>query len=123
MNQSQIEQTARVCHEANRAFCESIGDQSQKPWVEAADWQRDSAVKGVSFALDHPNAGPSAQHDAWFRDKIAQGWVYGDVKDSEKKTHPCLVPYDLLPTDQKIKDHLFQAIVQAFVRGTTLESA
>lgn len=110
-----IGQVAMICHETNRAYCASIGDNSQKPWSEAEQWQRDSAVKGVQFKLDHPGAAPSAQHDAWTADKVADGWAFGPVKDAALKTHPCLVPYDALPVEQRLKDYLFVAIVDAFV--------
>jgi hypothetical protein len=108
---------ARVCHAANKALCESFGDLSQKPWAEAEDWQRDSAVKGVEFALANPDAGDSAQHDAWMADKVAAGWVYGEVKDPAAKTHPCIVPFDQLPPEQKAKDAIFRAIVRAMAEG------
>lgn len=32
--------------------------------------------------------------------KIADGWKYGEAKDPEAKTHPCLVPFDKLPEFQ-----------------------
>jgi hypothetical protein len=110
MNNDQI---ARICHEANNGLCEAHGDHSQKTWEEAAQWQRDSAVKGVEFARANPDAPASAQHDAWSRDKIADGWTYGSAKDAEKKTHPCLVPFYDLPEFQRAKDVLFGAIVKA----------
>jgi len=47
-----VEQVARVAHEANRAYCESIGDTSQVRWEDAPQWQRDSALKGVQFHAD-----------------------------------------------------------------------
>lgn len=106
-----IENIARVCHEANRALCETQGDTSQKPWGEAEDWQRESTIKGVQFAIDNPEAPASAQHDAWSADKLADGWQYGAVKDPVAKTHPCLVPYSQLPVEQQAKDHLFRGIV------------
>ncbi len=106
-----IEAIARVCHEANRAWCEANGDHSQRPWDEAEQWQRDSAITGVRFALDNPDAPASAQHDAWSRDKIADGWTYGLVKDAAAKTHPCLVPFEQLPEQQQAKDRLFKAVV------------
>ncbi len=112
-----ISRIAQVCHAANLAYCESIGDTSQKPWGEAAEWQRDSAIKGVEFKFANPDAAPSAQHDAWTADKLAEGWVYGEVKDPAAKTHPCLVPYEQLPVEQRIKDYLFVAIVQAFQKA------
>lgn len=106
---------AQVCHEANRAICEAAGDHSQRSWDEAEEWQRDSAIKGVYFALDNPTAPASAQHDAWASDKVAAGWTFGIVKDAEAKTHPCLVPYDQLPFEQQAKDYVFKAIVGRFV--------
>lgn len=50
-------------------------------------------------------------------EKIKDGWVYGDVKDPELKTHPCLVPYNELPVEQKTKDTLFINIVHAVVKA------
>lgn len=109
-----IEQIAMVCHETNRAYCASIGDLSQRPWPEAEEWQRESARKGVVFAIANPLAPESAQHDAWLADKIAAGWTYGPEKNPGKKTHPCCVPYNELPAEQRTKDFLFRAVVQAF---------
>lgn len=106
-----VEDTARICHEVNRALCIAAGDHSQVEWASAAEWQRESAIKGVRFALDNPDATPEHQHDAWSADKLAAGWVYGSVKDAEAKTHPCLVPYADLPFEQRVKDHAFRAIV------------
>lgn len=110
---SLIESIAIACHQANKAWCEVNGDMTQKDWAEAEDWQRESAIKGVEFALANPDAPASAQHDAWSADKVANGWVYGKVKDAEKKTHPCLVPFEQLPEFQQKKDRLFKAIVEA----------
>lgn len=109
-----ITQVAEICHETNAAYCRSVGDDSQKSWAEAADWQRDSAIKGVRFALANPTAPASSQHDAWLRDKEADGWKYGPVKDAVKKEHPCCVPYGDLPREQKTKDYLFKGVVAAF---------
>lgn len=36
--------------------------------------------------------------------KQEAGWTYGAVKDTEKKTTPCLVPYDELPESEKEYD-------------------
>ena len=41
------------------------------------------------------------------------GWNYGQVKDAEKKTDPSIVAYEALPENQKIKDHLFVAVVNS----------
>lgn len=112
-----IEQVARICHEVNKAYCESIGDYSQKSWEAAKEWQRDSARKGVEFSIANPAAPASAQHDAWLRDKEKAGWKFGVVKDPEKKEHPCIVSYDALPIEQRLKDHLFKSVVRAFIEA------
>lgn len=111
------EQIARVCHETNRAYCESIRDSTQKPWDQAEPWQRESAIKGVAFALANPDAPASAQHDAWLADKEREGWKFGPIKDAAIKEHPCMVPYGELPLEQRLKDHLFKAVVRAFVEA------
>lgn len=107
------EAIAGVCHEANRAWCEANGDNSQARWEDAPEWQRVSAIKGVAFAVASPDAPASSQHDAWLADKKAAGWKYGPVKDADKKEHPCCVPYEELPEVQRKKDALFKAIVGA----------
>ena len=63
--------------------------------------------------LDNPDAPPSASHESWLAVKEADGWKYGEVKDPENKEHPCFVPYEQLPEEQKAKDHLFKAVVEA----------
>src|SRR5215217_8043745 len=112
---------ARLCHEANRAYCLALGDTSQLPWDEAQPWQRDSAVKGVEFILGNPEASPAASHESWLEEKRATGWKYGPVKDTEAKTHPCFVPYDELPIEQRAKDYIFGAIVRAYPVATMTE--
>lgn len=108
-----IEQIAEVAHETNRVYCQTIRDYSQIPWNGAPQWQKDSSIKGVKFQIDNPDAGQSAQHEKWLKDKFDDGWKYGEVKDPEKKEHPCCVPYDKLPFEQKVKDALFVGIVRA----------
>jgi hypothetical protein len=77
-----------------------------------------SAIKGVEFTRTHPDAPASASHDSWLEEKRATGWRYGPVKDPEKKEHPCFVPYEQLPVEQRRKDHLFQAVVRALSSST-----
>ena len=43
-------------------------------------------------------------HENWSLGRINEGWVYGEHRDDEKKTHPCLVPYDQLPDSEKEYD-------------------
>lgn len=104
---------AMVAHTINKAYCEALGDMSQKSWDEAEDILKDSVITGVGFALANPNITPEESHASWLAYKEEEGWKYGKVKDVEKKLHPCMVPYDELPADHKMKDTLFLACVSA----------
>lgn len=108
-----IEDIAKVCHEANRAYCETLGDFSQVTWEHAPKWQRESAIDGVQKKIANPDMTPEMQHEAWMDRKKAEGWKYGPVKSENVKEHPCMVPYCELPGEQRVKDYLFGAIVSA----------
>lgn len=108
---------ARTCHEVNRAYCQAIGDNSQVPWEQAPEWQKKSAINGVLFHKNNPNAGPEHSHNSWLAEKEATGWKYGPVKDEEKKEHPCFVPYSELPKEQQAKDYIFRAIAHELLNN------
>lgn len=108
-----IEDIAKVCHEANRAYCAALGDVSQPAWDDAPKWQRKSAVAGVEFHLANPDASPSASHESWLAEKERDGWKYGPVKNPDAKEHPCFMPFSALPIEQQAKDVLFKSVVDA----------
>jgi len=66
--------------------------------------QLTSLLDGIRFRDEHPDNTPEQNHDNWMRMKIEQGWVYGEIKDFDKKTHPDLVPFDELPEVEQRKD-------------------
>ena len=43
-------------------------------------------------------------HDVWAVGRLKEGWTYGEIKDSEAKTTPCLVEYEALPESEKLYD-------------------
>jgi hypothetical protein len=101
---------AMAAHEMNRVYCRALGDLSQESWDAAPEWQQKSVLEGVDGVF--AGAGPEKSHEDWCAAKIADGWKYGEVKDPEAKLHPCLVPYDALPPEQRQKDHVFVATVR-----------
>lgn len=111
---------ARAAHEANRALCSSQGDDSQPPWDDAPQWQKESAMAGVIAIMKDPATTPEGLHEQWVTQKATDGWMHGELKDAEKKTHPCMVPYDELPESQQLKDRLFGSVVRA-VLGLPVE--
>ena len=43
-------------------------------------------------------------HEVWAETRIKQGWTYGEERNDELKTHPCLIPYENLPEEEKDYD-------------------
>lgn len=43
-------------------------------------------------------------HNVWAASRLAEGWKYGEVKDSTAMTNPCLVEYSKLPDSEKEYD-------------------
>lgn len=111
-----VESIAELAHNINKAYCVAIGDNSQEFWSDAPDWQKNSAINGVHFIIENPSATSEDTHNSWLKQKVAEGWVYGDAKDAEKKTHHCIKPYAELPESQRVKDGLFKAAVMGAMK-------
>jgi len=111
----EIDEIAHIVHEVNRIFCEALGDYSQPRWENAMNWQVKSTKSDISAIMANPSLTPEESHKYWVRDKERDGWKYGEKKDVEKKEHPCMVEYDKLPEEQKVKGKLFTAIVKALL--------
>lgn len=43
-------------------------------------------------------------HENWSAARMKEGWVYGPARSDAEKTHPCLVPYAMLPEAEKEYD-------------------
>ena len=89
---------ALIVHTINNRVCELNGEQ-QIPWEQAPEYMRDGLIDALEGDLT-----PEEGHQAWMENRLANGWTLGPVKDIEKKTSPCLIPYSQLPYDQRVKD-------------------
>lgn len=104
---------ALIAHSINAAYCRSLGDNTQTDWANAPEWQKQSAIAGVEMHIANPGATPEQSHESWYKQKELEGWAFGEIKDPDKKLHPCFVPYDQLPPEQKAKDYLFREVVHS----------
>lgn len=106
---------ARVFHETGRAVQAVLGDENpSQPWDAEQDWIRAGTVSGVFWA--RAGMTPREVHENWCRERERLGWSYGPVKDYELKTHPCLVPFGMLPPEQQLKNELLCAITMLMGR-------
>jgi len=118
---NQSEQIARVCHESIRAYCAALGDHTQVPWDEAPGMAEASGPRRRQLPSGSicggPQASASVTHEKWLEQKQLEGWRYGPVKNPENKEHPALLPYAKLRFEERMKDYLFAAIVEAFCQA------
>jgi hypothetical protein len=113
-----IEACAHAAHETNAAYCAAIGDPPQPSWASAPDELKESVragVKGVLLGNDERTS-----HEGWCKHLREHGWVYGQQKSRERKTHPNLVPYSELPRTQQHKDGLFVGAVRTMAAALGL---
>lgn len=114
---NRVERIARICNDANAAYCAATGDFSYGTWDNAPEGIKESVRFGVRQHLANPDLTPESSHEAWMKFKAADGYTYGPVRDEATKQHPCMVPYSELPMAQKAKDHIFRAAVHAANRS------
>ena len=79
-----------------------------EPWESRDEAFRAQFVKVVRkqcFEDKFPSA--EAAHDSWWREYERMGWKYGPERDTEKKTHPDMVPFADLPKSERDKDEIF----------------
>ena len=43
-------------------------------------------------------------HEVWAKNRMEQGWTYGEERSDQLKQHPCLIPYEDLPEVEKNYD-------------------
>ena len=54
-------------------------------------------------------------HEVWAAGRLAEGWTWGPVRDDALKQHPCLVPYEELPEEEKDYDRRTAAGTQKLI--------
>ncbi len=62
-------------------------------------------------------------HEVWASSRISEGWRYGPGLDREKREHPSLVPYELLPESEKDVDRatVVQTLKATLAMGFRIE--
>ena len=62
------------------------------------------------------------EHIRWCWDKILHGWFYGHIKDSKKKIHPSIIPYEELSEPEKEKDRELVRMIPALLKDIDYEA-
>ena len=124
------EQIAWIVHEAHRAFqmCDPLHPNHvmpAPPWVTMSPWQKETVLTLVRFLRQEKAELDTAEwallpervlaekaHHLWVTRMTLAGWVRGEEKDPQKKTHPNLVGWAELPEYEQAKTVQAVAIVK-----------
>lgn len=106
---------AAAVHEANRQLRIQIGDPPIVGWGSLNKEYQTSLCAGVQAIIENVNLTPAESHEKWVEFKLAHGWTLGEVIDDKAKTHPCLVTWDALNPEQKLKDVIFVETVRSML--------
>ena len=126
------ERIAQAIHEAfveHNAATMPEEDQRMLPWDdlteeyresnrEQADWfptyleavgcgflpATDESPRHVEFTPAELETLAQMEHERWWAQKRAAGYVFGPAKSDAEKTHPCMVPWDQLSEAEREKD-------------------
>ena len=126
------ERIAQAIHEAfveDNNATKPEEDQRMLPWDdlteslarsnrEQADWfptyleavdcgflpAKDESPRHVEFTAAEVETLAQMEHERWWAQKRAVGYVFGPQESDVEKTHPCMVPWDQLPEAEKEKD-------------------
>jgi hypothetical protein len=91
--------------DSNRAFAYGIADKMRSiGCIVVPTTLVDLQDSALIFSPDEVESLARAEHDRWCRDRIADGWTFGPVRDDVRKVHPSLVAYDEISEDERDKD-------------------
>ncbi len=84
-----------------------------EPWDEREEDFRNQFLRVIERQCGpQRSSSPEELHGSWMQAYFDNGWVYGEVRSVEDKTHPDLVPYADLGTLEQDKDSVFVALCE-----------
>jgi len=105
-----IQQITLVCHDALRAYQETIGELPMREWRHAEEWQRGSLGAAVDSGKEKPNASAEDVHAGFCKYMTDRGWKPGKEIHAGEKTHPALFDWNNLPEEQRGKFKIVAAL-------------
>lgn len=110
----------KAVHDLVRAYSIKHGSAPSPEWAGMSVETQEGTTTALLHHADMIRAGnpvsPKESHEMWPESRKKEGWIYGKVKDFEKKIHPSLIPYDELPEVERRKDDLFIACAELLVK-------
>ncbi|MDX8551873.1 RyR domain-containing protein [Methanospirillum hungatei] len=64
----------------------------------------DSSDEIFEFTSEELEMLAKIEHERWMKEKVEEGWIYGEERDEKKLIHPCILDWDDLTDAVKEKD-------------------
>jgi hypothetical protein len=111
--------TEEICIIAHKALNAYEGLDS--PWEYEPDLYKAEMLQKAAYFIStaaNPNGYEecSKMHDVNLEVKLKTGWKYGESYSDEEKTDPYLLPYRVIPMEEKTKDFMLRSIVLALLQ-------
>jgi voltage-gated potassium channel Kch len=96
----------KLPEDLRRANIDQGADINTKLEAIGAFVQESGADARPGFFFSPPEIELLAQleHERWFRERVSRGWTYGPKRDNDRKIHPDLVSWAVLPEGEREKD-------------------
>jgi hypothetical protein len=107
---------ARMLHVVTNALKEANNEPVLPDWDQLDEENKEFSRESVVSILSGEVTTAEQEHNRWAASKMAAGWVYGPVRDNDRKIHPMLVGFHDLSAIQQAKDLVRFAIVFEMVR-------
>jgi len=114
-----LAEVARMVHQTDKAYCESIGDYSNKNWEQAEPADKKRMEDIVQFYTDNPLAMDCSIHNVWIKAMVMDGWVKGDEFNPFTKTHPGIIKFEEIPFEQQVRATIIRRVIGTL--GSLLE--
>lgn len=140
---------AEAIHEAYREqqrYSADPDDRAMKPWASLDDDLKDTnrgqaddigeklneikchiarvrgrAPSSTSFKSKEIKSMTRLEHARWNAQKLLTGWRWGEKKDDEEKTNPCILTWDDLPEREQQKDIQTVEAIPRFLEAVEFE--
>lgn len=84
-----------------------------EPWADREESFRTQFLEVIERQMGPMRSeSPEELHGSWVQAYIDMGWTYGPERNTEKKTHPDMVPYAKLGQLEQDKDAVFVALCE-----------
>ena len=96
------EKLPEALRQSNIAQAADIGDKMEA--IGAIIVPESVGAPEFHFTNDEVERLAQQEHERWMRDRLSQGWTYGQPRDDERKIRPDLQPWDALSEADRDKD-------------------